>query len=213
MTQKLALALSAVITAFLLVVGGAVAARVSQPGVANAASAAAPAAASPDPTTDLQALLQQREAAYRQLIDQANQRLQQAYQQEQALADQANQAAASQPVVVSNQASAPAQQAAAAPTTYAVTPEGAINIAVGAAQGSTMIRTPELVLFEGKAAYEIGFTRGVLYVDANSGQVLYNGVTAPHAKSQTAPAQPSAGSSGNSDDHEHDDHSSHGNDD
>ena len=52
-----------------------------------------------------------------------------------------------------------------------------------------MIRTPELVRFEGKVAYEVGFTRGVVYVDATSGAVLFNGTQGKGGGGQAA-AQP-----------------------
>jgi hypothetical protein len=167
MTQKTALILSAVLTAFVLVVGGGVIARVSQP---EAASAAAPlmAPAITTPNTDLtaqvQELMQQREAQYRQLIDQANQRLQAMNQQ---LANAQVAQAAPAPAAPVSARSAVAQ--------FAISTGQATNIAVEAANGLTMIRSAELVRFEGKVAYEVGFTRGAIYVDANSGTVLFNG--------------------------------------
>jgi uncharacterized membrane protein YkoI len=166
MTQKTALILSAVLTAFVLVVGGGVIARVSQPEPAPAATPiVAPADTAPiaDVTAQVQELVQQREAQYRQLIDQANQRLQ-----------AMNQQLAAAPVAQA--APAPAAPAPARSTTpqFAVSAEQATNIAVGAANGSTMIRQAELVRFEGKVAYEVGFTRGAIYIDANTGAVLFN---------------------------------------
>ena len=171
MTQKTALILSAVLTAFLLVVGGGVIARVSQPEAASAAvPTAAPIAATPaaDVTAQLQQLMQQREVQYRQLIDQANQRL--ADMNKQLAAVQVAQAAPARTSAPA--ASMPAQPAAPQIT---LSPDSARDIAVQAANFATMIRAPELVRFEGKVAYEVGFTRGVVYVDANTGAVLYNG--------------------------------------
>ena len=197
MTQKTALILSAVLTAFVLVVGGGVIARVSQPEAAAAATPTAarplwlPPAAAPaaDVTAQVQEILQQREAQYRQLIDQANQRLA-AMNQQVASASAAQQASASA-------APAPARSAAPAPaaparTAISLSAEAARNIAVQAANFATMIRTPELVRFEGKVAYEVGFTRGVVYVDASSGAVLFNG-TQGQGGGQTV-AQPAASS-------------------
>jgi hypothetical protein len=110
--------------------------------------------------------MQQRETQYRQLIDQANQRL----------AAMSQQLAA---VPATQVASAPAPAAAApappAAPQIALSSDAARDIAVQAANFATMIRTPELVRFEGKVAYEVGFTRGVVYVDASSGAVLFNG--------------------------------------
>jgi hypothetical protein len=193
MTQKTALILSVVLTAFLLVTGGAVIARVSQPEAAPVAApvaAAAPTAAvASDVTAQVQELVAQREAQYRQLIDQANQRL--TDMNKQLAAVQAAQPAA--PARVSAPA-APAPAQPAAPQ-IALSPDAARNIAIQASNFATMIRTPELVRFEGKVAYEVGFTRGAVYVDATTGAVLFNG---------TQVAAPPAAN----DDHggEHDDH-------
>ena len=190
MTQKTALILAVVLTAFVLVVGGAVAARVSQP------TAPAEAAPAPTATIDVNAqveqLLQQREAQYRQLIDEANQRLQQANQQ---LAASVAAAPVARPV---RSAASAAPAAQPAQPTASLSAEAARNIAIDASGGATMIREPELVLFEGKVAYEVGFTRGVVYVDANDGTVLFNGTHGnggggrPSGGTQTQP-QPANG--------------------
>jgi len=203
MTQRTALILSAVLTAFVLVLGGGLVARVSQPlAPAQAAPvASAPAAPAPTATIDVNAqveqLLQQREAQYRQLIDEANQRLQQANQQ----------LAASAPAARPARSAALAAPAApAAQPTASLSAEAARNIAIDASGGATMIREPELVLFEGKVAYEVGLTRGVVYVDANDGTVLFNGAHGgggqPSGGTQTQP-QPATG------EHESDHEDSH----
>ena len=191
MTQKTALILSAVLTAFVLVLGGGIVARVSQP---TAPAEAAPVASAPtvpaptatiDGNAQVEQLLQQREAQYRQLIDEANQRLQQANQQLAASAAAAPAARSAQSAAVA----APAAQAAQ--PTASLSAEAARNIAIDASGGATMIREPELVLFEGKVAYEVGFTRGVMYVDANDGTVLFNGTHGnggqPSGGTQTQP--------------------------
>jgi uncharacterized membrane protein YkoI len=171
MTQKTALVLSAVLTAFVLVLGGGLVARVSQTAAAPAAApTAAPTVSTPaaDAAAQFQGIMQQREAQYRQLIDQANQRL--SDMNKQLAATQVAQAAPAR-------ASAPAAPAPAQPAAPQITlsPDSARDIAVQAANFATMIRAPELVRFEGQVAYEVGFTRGVVYVDASTGAVLYNG--------------------------------------
>jgi hypothetical protein len=194
MTQKTAFILSMVLTAFVLVVGGGVIARVSQPeAVAAATPAATPVVSTPAPdaAAQMQELIQQREAQYRQLIDQANQRL----------AD-LNQQLAAKPVAQAAPAPARASAAsapAAAPQ-IALSSDAARNIAVQAANFATMIRAPELVRFEGKVAYEVGFTRGVVYIDASNGAVLFNG-TQGGSGGQSA-SQPSAPSNEHEDEHE-----------
>jgi hypothetical protein len=40
------------------------------------------------------------------------------------------------------------------------------------APGASLLATPELVDFQSRAAYEVRLDRGVVYVDANSGEVL-----------------------------------------
>lgn len=207
MNQRLALTLSAVLTTFLLVVSGGVIVRVSQSdatpaAAAPAASAATPTAvpATPVPTPDLnaqvEALIQQREAAYRDLIKQANDQLQAAYQQQAATA---RAAAAPRTTTVAN----PTAAQPAAPA-VAVSVEGAASVAANVAfNNQPMVKTPELVLFSGHVAYEVVFKHGSIYVDANSGQVLFNGtVNRGGGSQQTASAPPASGG-------EHDDHGGH----
>ncbi len=68
------------------------------------------------------------------------------------------------------------EAAAAAPgVEAAVSPELAANIALFAAPGATLNGTPELVLYQDVLAYEVPLDRGLVYVDANSGDVLANG--------------------------------------
>ena len=170
MTQRNAILTAAVLTSFVLVLIGGVVARVTQ---ASAAAEAAPTVTVPIQTTatldpEVQALIAQREAQYQQALQDANAQLQQAYQQQQALAEQlAQQQAQAQPP-------AQAQTAAA----YAVSPDMAASTALTVAPGTMLIREPELVNFQGAVAYEVTLDRGQVYVDANNGQVLYNGAVA-----------------------------------
>ena len=156
MSQRTAFILAAVLTAFALVIGGAVAGRAIEPAApeAPAAEVTEPTAIVPQPETqaDLQQVLAEREAAYQELIRQANERLQQAYDQQQ------SQVAAT----------------AAAPA-YPVTPDQAANIALQAAPGAVLLSQPELVNFQGVMAYEVALDQGLVYVDATTGQILYNG--------------------------------------
>jgi uncharacterized membrane protein YkoI len=78
----------------------------------------------------------------------------------------------------------PAQPAQA----YTFTAEQARSAALQAAPGAKALGTPELVSFEGTTAYEVILDQGKVYVDASTGQVLYNGATAAQA-----PAQPGNG--------------------
>jgi hypothetical protein len=145
MTQRVSLILAAVVTGFLLVAVGAVGGRV----VTASASEAANAPADAVPTPDLVSAMQQREAAYRQLIDQANARLLQAQ-------------AASQPAQ-------PAQP------TYPVTPDQAAARAIAFA-GGTLVQPPQLVDVQGTIAYEVVLTGGTYYVNATTSGILMNNV-------------------------------------
>ena len=119
-------------------------------------------AASADSAQPSAALDPQREEAYNQLIQQANQQLEEANQKLQALQSQVNQLSGGSP--------AQAQVAAAA------SPDQAAEIARQAAgKGRITVAAPDLVSFEGKPAYEVVFNQGSIYVDSQTGAVLYNG--------------------------------------
>jgi len=97
-----------------------------------------------------------REAEYQALIAQANETI-----------DQANQ----QIAVLS------AIQAAPTTAAYSILPDQAVAIASNVS-GESALRTPELVNYSGQAAYAVNFPDGLVYVDASTGEVLYNGVMA-----------------------------------
>jgi hypothetical protein len=139
MSQKLMIALAVCLTAFVLVMAGGVFARVSG------------ASAAPDPVAALspavQDLWNQREAAYRAIVDQANQRL----------------AEAGEPVAATSQS-----------PLAGLSPAEAGQIALTAAPGARITRQPELVMFQGITAYEVQTTQGPVYIDAATGRVVYN---------------------------------------
>ncbi len=188
MTQRIALILAVVLTAFLLVVSGGVIARVSQGDVKTAV--AAPIAAAPQ-TTDItasdmaaqyQAIIQDRETAYRDLIAQANARL---------LAAERPSAAAPAPARATVAPSQPAATTQTAPA-VAISPDAALSVASTAApSGMPLVRGPELVLYNGVIAYEVVFKHGNIYVDANTGQILFNGTQ--HGRQAPAPAPAGGG--------------------
>jgi len=153
--------------AFILVILGAVVGQTIQAARAGI-PASPPVEATPTPAADpqLEALLREREQAYRQLIAEANARLEQAYQQLQELS--AQRAAASSEA--SQASGAPAEPQAS------ISPARAIWIAMNAAPGSALMKEPELVLFQGALAYEVVLDQGTLYIDANTGRILYNGI-------------------------------------
>nr|WP_290670511.1 PepSY domain-containing protein [Ardenticatena sp.] len=232
--NRLAFFISAVLTSFMLVVAGALVGQLSEnPTAADSTSppqdvaavqmpveqpapqALAPEAANTqvDPVAAIEQslmpavenIVQQREAQYRQLLDEANRQLQAAYAKQQELAAIAQQAQAAQAqaeqlaqqmaeqLAAVQAAQAQAQAAAVAqpqPATantepaipqYPVTAAQAAGIAQSVANGAALTGQPELVLFEGTPAYEVPFDRGMIYVDATTGAVLYNGTTPPPA--------------------------------
>jgi hypothetical protein len=166
MKQRSALIIAAGLTAFILVIVGGVAG-------ANARLNAAAAPATLDPA--LQAQIQQREMAYQQLVQQANDQLTQAYKQLGAQQVQTQ----------------PAQSS----TTYPVSPDLAAALALNLIPGANLTRRPELVDFHGAVAYEVVLDRGTLYIDATSASLLYSSV---------APTSNSLAYSGESGEHEQD---------
>lgn len=121
-----------------------------------------------------------REAQYQALIEEANRRIEAANRQ---LAQMEQQLAAAQaaPAETGNlTAAAQAQTAPAAPASnsapgVAISAQRALEIAQASTPGAVAQRLPELVNFQGAIAYEVAFNTGMVYVDANTGAVLYNG--------------------------------------
>jgi hypothetical protein len=141
--NRKALTLSIGITAFVLItIGGVIAAY------AQSRTAVTPEVRVEDVLNDptVQAALREREAAYQQLIDEANQRL--------------------------AEVSAPVEETIV--NEYPVSVGLAVALGQGELGGGTLLRQPELVSFNGRAAYELIFDRGQVYVDATSGAILYN---------------------------------------
>jgi len=150
---------SAFITAVILIVIGAVTSTV----MANQAASQAVVETVPS-LEELQAY-QEREAAYKQLIEQANQQLEQANVELQAMQQQINQL---QPQITADQP--PAAQE------ISISTQQAREIAGKTAEiGLKPLKDPELVSFEGKAAFEIVYELGSIYIDAQTGEVLFNG--------------------------------------
>jgi hypothetical protein len=105
-----------------------------------------------------------REQSYQQLINEANARIEQANQQISGLVS----------------ANAAAVAAAATPQSpYLFTADQAAALAANKA-GTLPSSAPEVVSYSGTPAYEVIYSNGNIYIDANTGKVLYNGLyTAP----------------------------------
>lgn len=163
MSQKLAIVVAAAATAFVLVIGGAIMLAAAlptwaaQPSASTSASAASANSAADLATAQAQIkILQQRDQQYQQLLAQANKQLQDAY---------------AKPTATP---ASPAMDTAGGtgPATVALSANDAAQIAASIAPGATLLKQPELVNLQGTTAYQVTFDAGMVYVDANSGQIL-----------------------------------------
>ncbi len=170
----------------------------------------------PTPTADVIAVLTEREAQYRALLEEANRRLEEANQQLAKLEQQleAVQATQSAPAPVANASQSQATQrprvqpAQPQPVIQAaLTPQRALEIALITAPGTVAQRMPELVDFQGVVAYEVLLNAGTMYIDANSGAILYNGVVVQPPPPPQSP--PVYYDDDDDDDHDDDDHEKH----
>lgn len=151
MNQKLTIVLAASITAFVLILTGAIISGTTQPASASGAA-------------DLANVYAQREGEYQTRLEEANA----------ALAE----ANAQQGISTQIQAESAAAQMAA------ISPQDALQVAFLRAPNASLLRTPELVLFQGTLAYEVALDGGMIYVDANSGALLYDGTAIVQNTSQ-----------------------------
>lgn len=156
--NKTAFVISTALTAFVLMVVGGItyAVRASAQTQAAASSPAMVLQAASDPA--LEAVLNEREAAYQKMIAEANARLEQAQQQQLALEAQ----------LASVQAQA--DPAALLPQAVSVTPEEAAVIAANY-WGSNSIYTIETVLVKGETLYQVTFSSGDLVFVSLDGKV------------------------------------------
>ncbi len=168
MTQRTGLFIAAALTAFVLVVGGAAAGNIyrmkdlfiksgatSVEEAPVVVSAAKPEAKS---TTDIVQVLMEREAAYQVLINQANDRLENADKDRQTLNSN---------------------------TSTGITSEQAAGIALQIYPNTLLLNAPRLVSFQGTAAYEITLMAGTVYISSETGLVLYSTIPTSLSSSPT----------------------------
>ena len=196
MTLKIKLIITACLTAFLAVIVGAVINRVNAVQQTQAAVAIvetevpaeelAPTETIPPPTMTIApvvdlAVVQQREAAYQAQLAEANQRLAEASARLAEAQGQAKSVAQQYNAVVNSQVVAatavPVPTDAPGTTTTVYFPVDAVA-AIGRALDADAVlqKAPELVLYESRAAYELVFDRGTVYIAADDGSVLANGM-------------------------------------
>jgi uncharacterized membrane protein YkoI len=159
MNKKSIFILSIVITAFLLATAGGIAR------VASAKSSAAQPASTEAQYTgvEVQQALDQQAVTYQQAIAQANQQLEQANREIQRLSEQLSSEITNTAVPI-----------------YSVTADQALQIAMTLTGNEiSLLKNPELVNYNSRAAYEVSFDKGVVYVDAETGEVLFNSVLIP----------------------------------
>jgi uncharacterized membrane protein YkoI len=142
----------------------------------------------------VQALVNEREAAYRDQLQRANQQLIEANAKLEAMDSYISSVKAAQaPTVPPTQADVPpppaSAQAPQAPAT-ALSADQATAIALQAEPGAIVSRAAELVSFQGVTAYEVGLDSGMVYVDANTGQLLYDSAVVTSAPAPLINARP-----------------------
>lgn len=123
-------------------------------------------------TGPTEAQIAERETAYQQLVQQANQKLEEAYKQQQELSKELAAEKAKQAAAVVVPPPAPAQ--ASLQPKYNLSPDQAAQIALEAEKGAVLVKPAELISFQGAVAYEVTLDRGLVYIDANSGKVIYD---------------------------------------
>jgi len=72
------------------------------------------------------------------------------------------------------QQTAPGSGNSNAQNNYPISAGDAANIALSSVPGSSLAQQPRLVNFNGNVAYEVQLNAGLVYIDAQSGQVIYN---------------------------------------
>lgn len=178
MRQRTALVVAMVLTTFMLVIAAGVVARFAVSPASTGAAEDVPLTAEPavkdlstQGTVEYERALQTANAQ----LEQANRQLQEAYRRL---------------TVEPAAAASPTPESISTAIPLAVSAEQAAVLAAAAVPGSVPIGTPEVVDFDGTPAYAVVFERGSVYVDANSGQVVYNEIAAV-----PPPSPPPAGTS------------------
>jgi cell pole-organizing protein PopZ len=193
--NKTAFIVSVALTAFVLMMVGGIVYTVHASDKAQQAAISSTPTASQDPSTPavdpaLVQAINQREAAYQQLIAEANARLAQAQQQEQALQAQ---------LVALQATNAPA------PSQNVITPQQAASIASNSL-GQTSVYSVETVSMQGQNLYKVTFSSGDIVYVSMDGQVAGTVIAKQSTSSNTLAA--SGGHGENEPEHE-----SHGHDD
>ena len=193
MKQKTLLVVSIVLTVFVLTILGGVVSTVQGAGKASTATNTQAAdLASPDPATldaNIQQTIQAREAAYQDLISQANARLQQMQAEQEALQAQIK--------ALQSQSSDPTSPAQ-------VSPQQAAQIAAQY-MGHSDLYSVETTSSNGATVYKVTFSSGNIVLVSLDGQVI-SVQSAPKASSSTQSRSSSSGGEHENNDQEHEGH-------
>jgi uncharacterized membrane protein len=193
MKQKTLLVVSIVLTVFVLTILGGVVSTVQGAGKASTATNTQSAdLASPDPATldaNIQQTIQAREAAYQDLISQANARLQQMQAEQEALQAQIK--------ALQSQSSDPTSPAQ-------VSPQQAAQIAAQY-MGHSDLYSVETTSSNGATVYKVTFSSGNIVLVSLDGQVI-SVQSAPKASSSTQSRSSSSGGEHENHDQEHEGH-------
>ena len=193
MKQKTLLVVSIVLTVFVLTILGGVVSTVQGAGKASTATNTQSAdLASPDPATldaNIQQTIQAREAAYQDLISQANARLQQMQAEQEALQAQIK--------ALQSQSSDPTSPAQ-------VSPQQAAQIAAQY-MGHSDLYSVETTSSNGATVYKVTFSSGNIVLVSLDGQII-SVQSAPKASSSTQSRSSSSGGEHENNDQEHEGH-------
>jgi apolipoprotein N-acyltransferase len=190
MKPRIALFISAALTAFALVTVGAVLARTRDisPVAATGEPVVEEVFATPTIDPSIQQAFNEREAAYQELINQANQRLAESQQAQLALQSQLQ----AQPSV-----NAPLQE------TTSISPEEAANIA-SLYTGDYNLYSVETTMLSGNTVFKVTFSSGMVAYVSLDGQVL--GVAPAQIAAATDDDEHESSHGGEHEDHDDDEH-------
>jgi uncharacterized membrane protein YkoI len=147
MKSKIVLIASGLVTAVVLLVGFGVANAMNDGNNSPTTTASLP--------VDTMQQVAEREAAYNQLIVEANQRIE----------------------ILNNQVTELQKNPNQVPVNSGISVEKAAQIALDSTDGSeTLVKIPEMVDYQGTPSYEVTFQNGVVYVNSQTGEVLFSSV-------------------------------------
>jgi len=158
MKSKIVLFVSIFVTAFILLSAAGVVYAMRESPVAISDQTKAAAVIQPVQQADLPQQIASREAEYQKLIAEANQRIE----------------------TLNNEVATLQQQNGQTSAVQTISVDQAVQIAAKkVGENEALQSLPELVDYQGSAAYEVSFTDGKVYIDAKTGTILFDEVVQP----------------------------------